>query len=110
MVEQRGTVSAELCSHQGILCVQDTKYKQKVKYKNFLHEVGWSWISEFQDRSESDSNDQLPEKQTTPRGPKQDPPRRLSGDFRIHKLEKIVGGGEGKRKYPAGQCKVCAAK
>jgi cytochrome c oxidase subunit IV len=21
-------------------CVQDTKYKQKVKYKNFLHEVG----------------------------------------------------------------------
>jgi len=32
-----------------------------------------------------------------------------SGDFRIHKLEKIVGGGEGKRKYPARQCKVCAA-
>jgi hypothetical protein len=34
------------------------------------------------------------------RGPKQDPPGRLSGDFRIHKLEKI-GGGEGKKKYPA---------
>ena len=32
-----------------------------------------------------------------PRGPKQDPPGRLSGDFRIHKLEKIVGGGEGKK-------------
>jgi len=31
-------------------------------------------------------------------GPKQDPPGRLSGDFRIHKLEKIVGGGEGERK------------
>ena len=30
-------------------------------------------------------------------GAKQDPPRRLSGDFRKHKLEKIVGGGEGKR-------------
>jgi hypothetical protein len=43
------------------------------------------------------------------RGPKQHPPGRLSGDFRIHKLEKIVGGGEGKKKYPARQCKVCAA-
>jgi hypothetical protein len=34
---------------------------------------------------------QLAKKQTT-KGPKKDPPRRLSGDFRIHKLEKIVGG------------------
>ena len=41
---------------------------------------------------------------------KRDPPGRLSGDFRIHKLEKTVGGGEGKRKYPARQCKVCAAR
>jgi hypothetical protein len=66
--------------------------------KNFLHEVGRFWISEVQNRSESNSNDlQLSEKQTTPRGPKQDPPGRLSGDFRIHKLEKIVGGGKGKK-------------
>ena len=43
------------------------------------------------------------------RRPKQDPPGRLSGDFRIHKPEKIVGGWEGKRKYAARQCKVCAA-
>jgi hypothetical protein len=43
----------------------------------------------------------LPEKQTTPRGPKQDLPGRLTSDFRIHKHEKIVGGGKGKRKYPA---------
>jgi len=43
------------------------------------------------------------------RGPKQDSPGRLSGDFRIHKLENIVGDGVGKRKYPARQCKVCAA-
>ena len=28
------------------------------------------------------------------RGPKQDPAGRLSGDFRIHELEKIFGGGE----------------
>jgi len=51
----------------------------------------------------------MPEKQTTPRGPKQDPPSRLSSDFRIHKLEKIFGGGEGKKNYPTQQCKVCAA-
>jgi hypothetical protein len=51
----------------------------------------------------------LPEKQITPRGPNQDPPGRLSGDNRIHKLEKILGGWEGKRKYPARQCKLCAA-
>jgi len=51
----------------------------------------------------------LLEKQTTPRGLKQDPPGRPSRDFRIHKLEKIVAGGEGKKKYPARQCKVCAA-
>jgi len=31
------------------------------------------------------------------RGPKQYLPGRLCGDFRIHKLEKIFGGGEGKR-------------
>jgi len=82
---------------------------KKVKYKNFLHEVGRSWISEVQNRSESNSDDlQLPEKHTTPMGPKQDLPSRLSGDFRILKLEKIVGGGEGRRKYPARPCKVCA--
>ena len=52
---------------------------------------------------------QLPEKQITPRWHKQDLPGKLSRDFRIHKLEKIVGGGEGKKKYPARQCKVCAA-
>jgi len=51
---------------------------RKVNYKNFLHEVGRSWISEVQNQSESNYDDlQLPEKQTTPRGPKQDPPGRL---------------------------------
>jgi hypothetical protein len=58
-------------------------------------------MSEVQNRSESSSDDlQLPKKQSTQRRSKQDLPHRLSGDFRIHKLEKI-GGGEGKRKYPA---------
>ena len=83
---------------------------KKVKYKNFLHEVERSRISEDQNRSESNSDDlQLAEKQTTLKGPKQDLPGRLYSGFRIHKLEKIVGGGEGKKKYPARQCKVCAA-
>jgi hypothetical protein len=46
---------------------------KNIKYKNFLHEVGRSWISEVQNRSESNSDDlQLPQKETTPRGPKQD--------------------------------------
>jgi len=81
-----------------------------IKYKNFLHEVGRSWISEDQNRRESNSDDlQLPEKQTKPRRPKQDLPGRLSSDFRKHKFEKIVGGGEGKKKYPAREYKVCAA-
>jgi hypothetical protein len=44
---------------------------------------------------------QLPEKQTASRGPKQDLPGRLSCDFRLHKLEKIVTGGKGKKKHPA---------
>jgi len=71
---------------------------KKVKYKNFLHEVGKSWIPEVQNQSESNSDDlQLPEKQTTPRGPKHDPPGRLSGDFRIHKLEKFLVVGMEKR-------------
>jgi hypothetical protein len=42
----------------------------------------------------------LPEKQTTPRGPKQDPPGRLSSDFRIRiqteKEKKLVVGREKK--------------
>ena len=51
---------------------------KKVKYKNFLHEVGRSWVSEVQNISESSSDDlQLPEKQTTPSGAKQDQPGRL---------------------------------
>jgi hypothetical protein len=57
-----GTVSAKLCALEGIFCVQDTKYK--VQYKNFLHKVGRSWISEVQNQSESSSEDlQLPEKE-----------------------------------------------
>jgi hypothetical protein len=81
---------------------------KNIKYKNFLHEAGRSWISEVQNRSESNSDDlQLPEKETTTRGPKQDPPGRIYGEFRIQKLGNIFGGGEGEKKYPARQWKGC---
>ena len=94
MVKKDGTVSAKLCTLQCILCVQDTH-----KQKSFLHEVARSWISEVQTTAKSNSDDlQMPEKQTTPRGPKLDPPGRLSGDFRKHKLQKIVAGGKGEKK------------
>jgi hypothetical protein len=59
-------------------------------YKNLLQEV-----SEVQNPKESSSDElQLPEKQSTPRGPKYDSPGRLSGDVNKHKLDKIVVGGE----------------
>jgi hypothetical protein len=54
-------------------------------------------VSEVQNKTKSSSDVQLPEKQTIPRDPKQGPPGRLSRDFGIHKLEKIVAGGEEKR-------------
>jgi hypothetical protein len=56
------------------------------------------------------SSDELqwPERQPAPRGPKQDPPCRLFRDFSKHKLDKIVAGGESKKKYPSRWCKGCA--
>jgi hypothetical protein len=75
-----------------------TVTNKNVRYKNFLHEVARSWISEVQIPAKSNSDDhQMPKKQTTPTGPKLDPPGRLSGDFRTHKLEKIVAGGKEKK-------------
>jgi hypothetical protein len=40
---------------------------------------------------------QWPEKQPTPRGPKQHPPDRLYTDFSKQKLDNTVAGGEGKK-------------
>jgi hypothetical protein len=82
----------------------------KIKYKNFVHTMARSWISDGQNPTTSSSDKlQLPKKKTTPRGPTQNHPGRLSRDFNKHKLDKIVAGGENKKKYSAGQCKVCAA-
>jgi len=71
---------------------------KKVKYMNFLHEVGNTWISEVQNKVKSSSDDlQLTQKETTPRGPKQDLPGRLSRDFRIYKVEKNCCWWKGKK-------------
>ena len=49
---------------------------QKLKYKNFLHEIAWPCVSEVQNPIESSSNElHWPEKQLTPRGPKQELPK-----------------------------------
>jgi hypothetical protein len=108
MVHKSGTVSAKLCALQYIFCVQDINTNKKVKYKNFLHKVRRFWISEVQDQCMSNSDLQLPEKQTTPTGPEQDPPGRHFTDFRIHTLQKMFVGREGSKKNPARQYKnVC---
>jgi len=55
-----GMISAKLCALQHFFLYM-TLNRNKVKYKNFLHEVGRSWISEVQNQSESSSDDlQLP--------------------------------------------------
>jgi hypothetical protein len=48
-------------------------------------------------------------KQTTPRGPKKDPPGRLAGDIRISKLKKMFAGRDRNKKCSARQCKVYVA-
>jgi hypothetical protein len=56
MVKKSDTVSAKLCSLQRIFVYRTLNTHKKVKHKNFLHEVGMSWISEVQNRSESNSS------------------------------------------------------
>ena len=108
MVKKGGTVSAN-CAVFNAFCVYRTLTNKKVRYKNFLHEVARSWISEVQITAKSNSDDlQMQEKQTTPRGPKLDPLGRLSGDFRTQ-AGKNCCWWEGGKKYPVRQCKVCAA-
>jgi len=61
-------------------CVQNTKHQKEIMYKNFVQEVANSQKSEVQKPNQSSSNKwQLPEKQTTPKGPKQDPQQTLQG-------------------------------
>jgi hypothetical protein len=60
--------------------------------------------------SSSDEDNAVPyEKRPTPRWPSEDPLGRPSGNFSKHKLGKIAGGGQRKKKYPVRQCRVCSA-
>jgi hypothetical protein len=73
-----------------------TKHKQEITCKNLMQEIASFQTSEVQNPNTPSSDElKLPEMQPTPRGPKQDTPERLSGNFSKHKLEKIVAGQEG---------------
>jgi hypothetical protein len=87
------------------------KGTREQKYKKFLHKVTRNWTMERGGvvDSSSDKDKAVPsEKRPTPRWPSEDPPGRLLGNFSKHKLGKIVGGGQGKQKYPVRQCRVCS--
>ena len=73
--------------------VYRTLNTNKVKYKNFLHKVGRSWISE----GRIEVRQVLMIFICQRREPKQDPPGRPSGDFRIHKLHKNCWWWGGKK-------------
>ena len=73
MVERGGTVFAKMCPSMHFLPITLNTNK-RMKYKNFLHEVARSCISEVQNPIDSSSNElHWPEKQPTPKGPKQEP-------------------------------------
>jgi hypothetical protein len=60
--------------------------------------------------SSSEEDNAVPsEKRPTPRGPSADQFGELSGNLSKHNLRKIVGGGQGKKKYQVRQCRVCSA-
>jgi len=79
-----------------VFCVQNIKYKQKSKVQELPAQLGRSWISEVQNKTKSSLMTFICQRSTTtPRGPKKDPPRRLSWDFRIYRLKNIVACGKG---------------
>jgi hypothetical protein len=70
-----------------------------------------SWILDAKNLTECGSGELEPaEEEPTSRGLEQDPPGRLSRGFSKYKQEKIVTAGQGKKKYTARQCRVCAKK
>jgi hypothetical protein len=82
---------------------------KKVKYRNFLHKVGRSWISEVQNQSSPvlifSCQRRIQHQGGLKRTHQIDSPG-ISGYIN---LKKIFAGREGKKKYPARQCKMCAA-
>ena len=108
----------KLCTLQCIFFVYKMlNTNRKIKFKTFLHEVARSWTLEVQNPKKFSSDElQWPEKQPTPRGPKQEhpppPPRqnvRLSSYLSKHKVDRIVAGGDGKEKHLTRENEVLAA-
>jgi hypothetical protein len=70
---------------------------------------GWAGdeMEAVEPKSDTDSMRPGPSARTSCR-PHGEPHGRRVGDMRKHMLEKIVKSEEGKRKYPARRCHVCA--
>jgi hypothetical protein len=82
-----------------------------MRYKDFLLQVAEDWAADKMEvvEPESDTKSMRPGPSTqTPRRSHGELPGRLLGDMLKHVLEKIVKSEEGKRKYPARRCHVCA--
>jgi hypothetical protein len=101
-------VSAKLCTLQCIFVYKTLNTNKQVKYKNFLHEVARSWISEVQNSSPVLMNCNSQRSNQHQGSLNRVPPGRLTRDFSKHTLDKIAAGGEGKKKYPTRHCKVHA--
>lgn len=87
------------CAFFNAYVVYNSTRTQKIRYKQFLHDVALYWVTD----ELREINTGEPEKIS-----KRDPPGRLCMDMCKHTLEKIVGVG--KKKNPQRQCRVCAAK
>jgi hypothetical protein len=111
MVKKSGIVSTKLYIVNLFLIYKTlNKGLKEQKYKKLPHEVARNWITEWGVIANSDDDNAVPsEKRPTPRRPADDPPGRLLGNFRKHKLGRIVGRGQGKRKYLVRQRRVCSA-
>jgi hypothetical protein len=93
------------------LCVQNTKHKQTSEVQE-LHTQGSKVLDIKSPESTVSGSDELQwlGKQPTTKKHKQDTTDRLSGDSSKYKLDRFFAGGKGKKKYPAGHCKVHAAQ
>jgi hypothetical protein len=68
---------------------------KKINYKNFLHEVGRSWMSEGQNKTSQILMTFNCQRSKQHHGLLKITHQADSGEFKIHKLEKIVAGEEG---------------
>jgi hypothetical protein len=110
MIEKGGTVSAKMCALQLIFCVQDTKYKQKSKIQEPLHELEGPRYQKSRIKVSlalmTFSCQRSKQHQGGLNGTRQADSLGISV---YTNLKKLLLLGREKKKYPARQCKVCAA-